>query len=166
MHKFKSEQEIRDHVGLLKNFYGEVTAYLFLNAAFVILWLLAGGGYFWPIWPIIVWFVSLAIKASKLKIIDEALYQHCCAFRDKLPFIKSDWTEERVKEFLVYLKVTPTTSAAPAAKTPVASKPVAKPTVRKPVSKSIAKKPVAAKPAARKAAPKRSPVKKAPPRKK
>lgn len=122
MHKFKSELEIRNYVKLLKNFYGEVASYLLLNAAFIILWILAGGGYFWPIWPIIVWMVALVIKASKLKLVDEAIYQHCDAFRNKLPFIKSEWTEDKVKELLVYLNRVPSISTGRAS----VSKPLAR----------------------------------------
>jgi len=131
MTKFKSEQEIRGHVKLLKNFYGEVTAYLFINAIFIILWVLAGGGYFWPVWPIVTWLVFLIIKASKLGIIEGNIYQQCDAFRNRLPFINSEWAEEKVKELLSHLKAPSASASEPAAEKPVPSKPAAPKVVAK-----------------------------------
>ena len=35
--------------------------YVAVNVMLIAIWLVAGGGYFWPIWPIITWGPAVAI---------------------------------------------------------------------------------------------------------
>jgi len=38
-----------------------ILTYVVVNAAFVAIWVLSGGGYFWPIWIIACWGVGLVL---------------------------------------------------------------------------------------------------------
>lgn len=40
-------------------------AYVLVNTLLVIVWATAGGGYFWPIWPIAGWGLALAMQGWK-----------------------------------------------------------------------------------------------------
>lgn len=42
----------------------EVAVYLAVNLALVAVWALSGGGYFWPVWPILGWGLGLAKAGS------------------------------------------------------------------------------------------------------
>jgi hypothetical protein len=41
-------------------------AYIAVNAMLVAIWALTGGGYFWPIWPILGWGVGVLADAGRL----------------------------------------------------------------------------------------------------
>jgi hypothetical protein len=41
----------------------DATAYAVVNVVLVAVWAATGGGYFWPIWPIVVWGVLVAVHA-------------------------------------------------------------------------------------------------------
>jgi hypothetical protein len=41
----------------------DAAAYAVVNAVLVAVWVVTGGGYFWPIWSIVVWGVLLAVHA-------------------------------------------------------------------------------------------------------
>jgi class 3 adenylate cyclase len=42
------------------------TVYLVVNVMFVAIWAVSGGGYFWPIWPILGWGIGLGCHAAPL----------------------------------------------------------------------------------------------------
>lgn len=44
-------------------FQWHLASYVVVNAALVLIWLLTGGDYFWPIWPMLGWGVGLAFHA-------------------------------------------------------------------------------------------------------
>jgi hypothetical protein len=46
-----------------RDFRTHVAAYVIVNAMFVVIWAVTGGGYFWPIWIIAAWGVGLALNA-------------------------------------------------------------------------------------------------------
>jgi len=46
-----------------RDFWGHVVAYCIVNAFLVVVWLLSGGGYFWPGWVIGGWGIGLAFNA-------------------------------------------------------------------------------------------------------
>ncbi len=96
----KNKSGVEEYACLLKNFYGELCSYAIVNAGLVLIWLLTGAGYFWPIWPIVVWGISLLIKASKLEIIDHSFYEQCDTLREKFLFLKKDWEEEKIQQIL------------------------------------------------------------------
>ena len=44
----------------------EVQTYFTVNLALIVIWLVTGMGYFWPIWPVLGWGISLAVQSWKL----------------------------------------------------------------------------------------------------
>jgi fatty acid desaturase len=49
-----------------RHYRRQVVNYLAVNAGLIVIWLLGGGGYFWPIWPIFGWGLALLIQGWKL----------------------------------------------------------------------------------------------------
>lgn len=99
-YKFSSERDVQSHVKKLKNFYGELSVFILVITVSLIIWLLCGGGYFWPLWIGLIWGVVLLLKASKLKIIAPTLYEGAHSLREKLPFIRPQWEGEKTKEIM------------------------------------------------------------------
>jgi Sec-independent protein translocase protein TatA len=99
MKTFKNEQEIKEHVGLLKNFYMGFYSYLVVVGATFLIWMMSGAGYFWPIWIIVIWGAALLFKASKLEVIDGAYYRLLHSVRDRLPFLRPEWENQKFAEF-------------------------------------------------------------------
>jgi len=52
-----------DRVQKRREFATHVVAYVVVNAAFVAIWALTGGGYFWPAWLLGLWAVGLVMNA-------------------------------------------------------------------------------------------------------
>lgn len=44
-----------------KDFRTHVAVYVIVNAMLVVIWLMSGQGYFWPVWPILGWGVGLVL---------------------------------------------------------------------------------------------------------
>ena len=44
----------------------QVQTYFTVNLALIVIWLVTGMGYFWPIWPVLGWGISLAVQSWKL----------------------------------------------------------------------------------------------------
>ena len=42
----------------------QLRVYLLVNALMVAIWLMSGGGYFWPIWVIVPWGFAMAMKIT------------------------------------------------------------------------------------------------------
>jgi len=63
----RTEQELREEaVSRLKkkrDFRGHVFIYVAVNAMLVVVWAITGGGFFWPIFPILGWGVGVAANA-------------------------------------------------------------------------------------------------------
>lgn len=55
--RLKRKEQFRQHL----------TSYLIVNGMLVVIWAIAGRGYFWPIWPILGWGVGLAFDAASLR---------------------------------------------------------------------------------------------------
>lgn len=100
IHNLKNEKDVHGYVRYLKNFYGELSVYILVITISLIVWLLMGGGYFWPLWIILIWGLVLLLKASRLHVINPFFYTAAHKFREKLPFIRPQWQEEKVQEIL------------------------------------------------------------------
>jgi hypothetical protein len=180
---FKTQDDLKHHVERLKSFYNEFYCFLIAIAFTVLLWLLLGGGYFFPVWLIVIWGGSIFFKASKLEILDASYYKLLCSLRGQLPFLKKSWEHDKLQELQksfqgkigekIDAKPHGKATSAEEKKTPVKKATVKKSAVKKPtVSKAVTKrapvtkkKPVknAAKTTAKtvaKAAVKKAPVKK------
>src|SRR6266852_3263836 len=51
---------------VLQSFKMHVAVYLPVNLLLIAIWAAAGGGYFWPIWPILGWGVAVACHGAPL----------------------------------------------------------------------------------------------------
>jgi hypothetical protein len=47
--------------GLETSFQLHAVTYVVVNVMLIAIWLAVGGGYFWPVWPIITWGPAVAI---------------------------------------------------------------------------------------------------------
>lgn len=52
---------IRKSLELQRKFRGDLVAYVVINAFLVVVWLLTGAGYFWPVWVMAAWGVLLVL---------------------------------------------------------------------------------------------------------
>ena len=59
------QQAIR-RLGQKRAYQRQVQQYLLVNAILIVIWAATGQGYFWPIWPIFGWGISLLIQGWKL----------------------------------------------------------------------------------------------------
>ena len=61
------EVELRDMaIARLKKkseFWSHVLAYVLVNAFLVVIWTVTGGGFFWPVFPLLGWGIGLAFHA-------------------------------------------------------------------------------------------------------
>ncbi len=55
-------EEAVKRVKAKRDFRNHLAAYLIVNTLLVVIWAASGGGYFWPIWPILGWGVGLAFN--------------------------------------------------------------------------------------------------------
>lgn len=151
MKTFKNEQEIKEHVRLLKNFYMGFYSYLVVVGGTFLIWMMSGAGYFWPIWIIVIWGTSLFFKASKLEVIDNAYYRLLHSIRDRLPFLRPEWETQKFNE-LKKSSVTGSVDFGSKATSSAQKKTPAKKSTAKKASpkKAPTKKTVAKKPAAKK----------------
>ncbi|MFN7662239.1 MAG: 2TM domain-containing protein [Alphaproteobacteria bacterium] len=136
IHHLKNEKDVQGYVRYLKNFYGEFSLYILVITLSLIVWLLMGGGYFWPLWIILIWGVILLLKASRLHIINPFIYQSAHGFREKLPFIRPEWQEEKAQEILKKLGYLPVQSKTAKVSSSSASKKKASP-AKKAAPKSV-----------------------------
>jgi len=49
-----------------RDFKTHVATYLFVNTMLVVIWAVADGGYFWPIWPILGWGIGLVLDGWRV----------------------------------------------------------------------------------------------------
>lgn len=136
IHHLKDEKDVHGYVRYLKNFYGELSVYILVITVSLIVWLLMGGGYFWPLWIILIWGIVLLLKASRLHIINPMLYQNAHQFREKLPFIRPQWQEEKVNEILRKMGKGLSAMAGPAPKSTTKATTKKKAAAKKPVKKT------------------------------
>jgi hypothetical protein len=76
----------RKRVEEIKGFYGNLTAYIVVNAALLAINLITSPDHLWFYWPLIGWGIGVAIHGMKV-------YNY-------LPFLGKDWEERKMKEFM------------------------------------------------------------------
>lgn len=153
--KFSNEHEVRTHVKVLKSFYEELSFYAVICLGLVVIWLLSGAGYFWPIWIVVIWGVPLFLKASRVGVISESFYNVFNHLRHTLPIFKPEWEEQKAEQLshlydIKEVKVPAKVAASAVKKVVKKATTKTKPTTKK-VTKAVAKK---AAPAVKKVAPK------------
>ena len=50
-----------------REFRQHLASYAIVMAGLVMIWVLSGGGYFWPIWPMLGWGIGIAFHALSLR---------------------------------------------------------------------------------------------------
>jgi uncharacterized membrane protein YecN with MAPEG domain len=56
-------EEARKRLQARRDFGANLVAYVVVNASFIAVWAMTGGGYFWPAWVIAAWGVGLVLHA-------------------------------------------------------------------------------------------------------
>ncbi|MBY0292398.1 MAG: 2TM domain-containing protein [Alphaproteobacteria bacterium] len=87
-----NEHQARDHVKKLRRFYTDALIYAVVNLGLILIWAIAGGGYFWPIWVIVGWGIGLGVHAFSLGLIPQV--------NSVVPFMTPKWEEEEVRRLM------------------------------------------------------------------
>lgn len=90
--KSMNENQVREHVHKLRRFYTDVLVYTIVNIGLILIWLVSGGGYFWPIWVIIGWGIGLGIHAFTLGLIPQ--------MNAMVPFMTAEWEDQEVRRLM------------------------------------------------------------------
>lgn len=88
----EKELEIRARVKALRNFYRDAIYYALMSLGVIIIWAFSGGGYFWPIFVIVVFAISLIQKALDIGVFPK--------LSELLPFVDDKWEEQQVTSLL------------------------------------------------------------------
>jgi hypothetical protein len=55
-----------------RDFYGHVLFYLLVNSFLVVIWAVtSGGGFFWPVFPLVGWGIAVVMNAWDVYVSDE-----------------------------------------------------------------------------------------------
>lgn len=76
----------KKRVNEIKGFYGNLTAYIFVNIGFLVLNLLTSPNHLWFYWPMLGWGIGVVIHGMKVF--------------NYLPFLDKEWEEKKIKEFM------------------------------------------------------------------
>ena len=79
---YKAKKRVEE----IKGFYGNLTAYIFVNLGFLIINLLTSPNHLWFYWPMLGWGIGVVIHGMKVF--------------NYLPFMDKDWEEKKIKEFM------------------------------------------------------------------
>lgn len=88
----RNEEEIRQKIKGLKNFYINLVIYTFTGFSSIIVWLSMGQGPFWPIWVILGCGICAILQGLNLGQFSQ--------LQELLPFLRPEWEEEQVKSLL------------------------------------------------------------------
>lgn len=97
---FKHEEDVRAYVKKLGNFYKQLAIYGLVNVGMILIWLLSGEGYFWPIWVILGWGIPLFFVAVDLHLLPKGVQDVMNSFMETLPFLRPEWESEQVNHIL------------------------------------------------------------------
>lgn len=87
-----NENQVRDHVHKLRRFYTDALIYAVVNFGLILIWLISGAGYFWPIWVIVGWGIGLGVHAFSLGLIPQ--------MNAMVPFMTAKWEDEQVRRLM------------------------------------------------------------------
>ena len=91
--KKMTEAEAKNRVRQLKRFYTDIVIYALVNMGLILVWIIFGGGYFWPIFVIIGWGIGLGLQAFSLGMIPMVAIE-------VFPFLGKNWEEKQVSKIL------------------------------------------------------------------
>jgi hypothetical protein len=90
MERNYSEEErynlAKKRVQEVKGFYGNLTAYIVINAFFVVINLLTSPEHLWFYWPMLGWGIGVIFHGLRVF--------------NYMPFLSKDWEERKMKEFM------------------------------------------------------------------
>lgn len=78
--------EAKKRVDEIKGFYGNLTAYIIVNAFLIVINLMTSREYLWFFWPLLGWGIGVAFHAMKVF--------------NYLPFFGKDWEDRKIREFM------------------------------------------------------------------
>lgn len=93
-----SDEELRNHVRNLREFYTNFSMYAGVNAALFVIWVITGAGAFWPFWTIFFWGIALAIQAMNSGLFTSECQEWTQKVLNFLPFLKKSWEDDQVKK--------------------------------------------------------------------
>lgn len=88
-------QEIKNKIALLSNLHNQIIRYVGINTAGIIIWTLSGGGYFWPIWTIVLWGSDLLYQAYKLDLLKNTI-----KYKDSILDVARKWENKQVEKMV------------------------------------------------------------------
>jgi apolipoprotein N-acyltransferase len=88
---YESENNIRERIRELKEYYTNVVIYGVVIFACLIIWLTTGGT-FWPIWVMVALGAVALLKGIRLGLFPK--------LSEIFPFLRSDWEEEQIRRAL------------------------------------------------------------------
>ncbi len=169
---FKNQEDAVAYVKELSGFYKQVAIYVMSNVLFILYWLLAGEGYFWPIWVILGWGTPLFFVAVDLQILPKSIQKTMNSILEALPlpFLRPEWEKDQLDRILKKKSGHNSQESLVLTKTMAEKAVVKKASVPAKKSGTAVKKEKATPalpkaPAKPKAAPKKAPAKKAAPKK-
>jgi len=87
-----NERQARDHVQKLRQLYIALLVYGLVNLGLILIWLMSGEDYFWPLWVLIGWGIGLGFHAFSLGLLPNA--------KTVVPFLATDWEEKEVERIM------------------------------------------------------------------
>lgn len=87
-----NEKQVREHVHKLRRFYTDALIYLVVNIGLILIWAISGGGYFWPIWVIVLAGIGLGVHAFSLGLIPQ--------MNAMVPFMTAEWEDQEVRRLM------------------------------------------------------------------
>ena len=87
-----NEKQIRAYVKKLHRFYRDLFSYSLINLVLIAIWWMSGRGYFWPIWVLVGWGLSLGVQACSFGL--------TLRLQSLIPFLRPDWEEREVQRLL------------------------------------------------------------------
>ncbi len=87
------EEEIRQRVKALREFYMDMLGFVLGNGLFILIWFIFdSSGTFWPKYIFLVWAIALVGEAYRRNIIN--------LFSSRISFLAPEWEEEKVSKMI------------------------------------------------------------------
>lgn len=88
----KTEEEARQSVRRLRDFYTNLVIYAVVCLLAIFVWVSMGGGGFWPVWVILSCTIAAVLQGMEVGEIPQ--------LKEIFPFLTPEWEEEKVAQML------------------------------------------------------------------